>query len=163
MKNYLFALVLLLQSLAAFSQQSVLSDTPSITEPILIDTTAMPDRQIAVDTPTIQIQPVTTDTIATTPATILKAEPVQAAQPINLNMEKGKLNVRVGSYYLAGGLPAMGIGAAMVALSHFVKVKEPQQLKIAGYAFISIGGVFSITGIGHIIHGGKLIREAKKN
>lgn len=160
MKNYVFTLALLLVSLAAFSQQQpMLSDTPTITEPILIDTTAMPERQIAVDTPTIQLQPVVTDTIATTPATILKAEPAQVTQTINLNMQKGKLNVRAGSYYLAGGLPAMGIGAAMVVLSQFVKVKEPQQLKIAGYAFISIGGVFSITGLGHIIHGKKLMKK----
>lgn len=159
MKNYLFTLVLLSASLAASSQQPMLSDTPTITEPILIDTTAMPERQMAVDSPTIQLQPVTTDTIASTPATILKAEPAQAAQPINLNMQKGKLNVRAGSYYLAGGLPAMGIGAAMVLLSQFVKVKEPQLLKIAGYGFISIGGVFSITGLGHIIHGKKLMKK----
>lgn len=159
MKNYLFALVLLLQSLAAYCQPPIVIDTPTITEPILIDTTQLIEEDVVMDTISPYAAPVVVDTPTIAQPSIVRAEPPTEPKPINLNMKKGRINVRAGGYYLAGGLPAMGIGAAMVALSHTIQVKEPQLLKVAGYGFISIGGVFSITGLGHIIHGKRLMRR----
>lgn len=159
MKTALITLTLLLSSYLSFSQQPVITDsTALITEPVLVDTSAMPGGQMAIDTP-MQLQPVVVDT-PSTPPTILKAEPVVAEkQPISLHMQKAKLNVRAGGYYMAGGAGAMAVGAVMTALSYLVKVEEPQLMRIAGYTFIGIGGAFSITGLGHIIHGKRMMKK----
>lgn len=164
MKNYSLTLTLLLAFVATYCQQApVITDTTQLAEPVLLDTTPLPPSPVAADTPSIQLQPTTVDTAITVPSTILKAEAPAEPKPVDLKLEKGRINVRAGGYYLAGSLPVMGIGAVLTALSYTIKVKEPQSMRAAGYAFIGIGGVFTITGLGHIIHGKKLIREAKRN
>lgn len=160
MKRYSLTFTLLLAFVAAYCQQEpVITDTILPGEPVLIDTTPLPPSPIAADTPSIQLQPNIADTLAMPTESILKIETPEEPKPINLNLQKGRINVRAGGYYLAGGVPAMGIGAMLVALSHTIKVAEPQTMRITGYAFISIGGVFSITGLGHIIHGKRLMSK----
>lgn len=164
MKNYSLTLTLLLAFVGAYCQQEpIITDSTQQAEPVLLDTTPLPPSPTAIDTPSIQLQPTAVDTAISVPSTILKAEAPTEPQPINLKLQKGRINVRAGGYYLAGSMPAMALGATLTALSYTLKVKEPQSMRAAGYAFIGIGGVFTITGLGHIIHGRKLIREAKRN
>ena len=164
MKNYSLTLIMLLAFVAAYCQQApIIADSSQVAEPMLLDTTPLPPSPTAIDTPSIQLQPTTVDTAIAVPSTILMAEEPAEPKPVDLKLQKGHINVRAGGYYLAGSLPVMGIGAVLTALSYTIKVKEPQSMRAAGYAFIGIGGVFTITGLGHIIHGRKLISEAKRN